>query len=374
MIMIKGCATPKGTEAFAKRFSDAFQNHFFRSVDSLFLSSIGLGTYLGEMDDETDQVSREAAVLCLKSGVNVIDSAINYRAQRSERVIGRALGDLIRLGTVKREEIFVSTKGGFIPFDREFPKDVKAYLKRVYLEPGILTAGDIVQNCHAMSPRYLENQLNQSLKNLNLDAVDLYYLHNPEIQLEALSESEFYERLRQAFEFLEAQVNKGKVRMYGTATWNGFRLPRGQKGYLSLSKILEAAKQVGGAEHHFKAIQLPFNLAMPEAFAFDNQIWASNEPVSVCEFAKRSGLMVFTSGSLLQGRLTHSMPDSVKALFQGLSHDAACALQFTRSAPGVTSALCGMKQAQHIKENLTLMNVPPLSDEAFGRFFQKNEG
>ena len=46
-------------------------------------------------------------------GVNVIDTAINYRYQKSERTIGAALRYLIDKG-YKREELFICSKNGYI--------------------------------------------------------------------------------------------------------------------------------------------------------------------------------------------------------------------------------------------------------------------
>ena len=76
-----------------------------------------------------------------------------------------------------------------------------------------------------MTPAYLQNQLEQSLRNMNIDCVDVYYVHNPESQLGSVSEEEFYSRLRAAFERLEQNIAQGKIKMYGVATWNGFRVP-----------------------------------------------------------------------------------------------------------------------------------------------------
>ena len=236
--MIQGFADLQRTEAYAKRFSDFFRAGHFRAFHDLYLSSVGLGTYLGEMDEETDQKSYEAAKECLASGANVIDSAINYRAQRSERIIGKAISDLIQSQKLKREEIFITTKGGFIPFDGTYPDDPVKYFQETYLESGILTTEDVIQGCHAMTPRYLENQVEQSLRNLGLGTIDLYYLHNPETQLEEISEQEFYLRLTKAFELLEQKVSEGKIRWYGTATWNGYRISHESKGYLSLHPVL----------------------------------------------------------------------------------------------------------------------------------------
>ena len=122
-----------------------------------------------------------------------------------------------------------------------------------------------------MTPRYLENQLEQSLRNMNLDCVDVYYVHNPESQLSAVSAEEFWRRLRAAFEFLEQSVAQGKIRNYGVATWNGFRVEPNARGYHSLEQMVEVARDLAGDSHHFRFIQLPVNLAMPEALFFQNQ-------------------------------------------------------------------------------------------------------
>ena len=74
----------------------------FKSFDSLHLSSIGMGTYLGQPSEEDDQAVENAVFESVKSGaVNVIDTAINYRAMRSEKSIGRAL-----LASRKRQDNF----------------------------------------------------------------------------------------------------------------------------------------------------------------------------------------------------------------------------------------------------------------------------
>lgn len=320
----------------------------------LSLSSVGLGTYLGEMDEATDAALTQAVQKCLLSGVNVIDSAVNYRGERSEQVIGKALGDLISTGRLKREEVFLSTKGGFLAFQSR-----------------VLKPADVVAGCHAMTPEYLEESLARSLKNLGVETIDLYYLHNPETQLDEIGEEEFYGRLTKAFQLLERKVSEGRIRMYGTATWHGYRIQREDKGYLSLAKVMEAARSGGGKDHHFKAIQLPYNLAMPEAYTNQNQSWEAT-PVSAIEWASRAGLLVFSSASLLQGRLARPIPEKVRSLFPGCLTAAACALQFVRSTPAVTSALVGMKSAEHMAENLAVLDIPRLSEENFLNLFAQH--
>lgn len=82
----------------------------------LELSSIGLGTYLGFPDDNTDfDVYNALKALALSGGVNVIDTAINYRCQKAERTIGAALKTLTRKYACQRDEFFICTKNGYIP-------------------------------------------------------------------------------------------------------------------------------------------------------------------------------------------------------------------------------------------------------------------
>ncbi|HEX9418723.1 MAG TPA: aldo/keto reductase, partial [Methylomirabilota bacterium] len=90
--MLKGRATPEGTAAYrASRGARAADGHF-REWRGLALSSIGAGTYLGPDDDATDAQYEAAIERAIESGINVVDSAVNYRGQRSERAVGRALG------------------------------------------------------------------------------------------------------------------------------------------------------------------------------------------------------------------------------------------------------------------------------------------
>ena len=56
-------------------------------------------------------------------------------------------------------------------------------------------------------------------------------------------------------------------------------------------------------------------------------------------------------------------------LFPGFSTDAQRALQFARSAPGVTTALVGMSNPSHVVENLALAAQDPAPPEAYQRLF-----
>src|SRR5437762_10407810 len=139
---IEGCASSQGTGRYRDRFKDIAAESYFRPCGSLQVSSIGIGTYLGEADEETDRRYTEAVARAVELGANVIDTAANYRFQRSERSIGAALKELSERGFA-REEIVVCTKGGYLPFDGAPPRDVRQYIDENFIKPGIAGWGDI---------------------------------------------------------------------------------------------------------------------------------------------------------------------------------------------------------------------------------------
>ncbi|HKY32644.1 MAG TPA: aldo/keto reductase [Candidatus Polarisedimenticolia bacterium] len=370
----QGRATPHGTARYASRFAGSVHaGHFRAAPGGLILSSIGIGTYLGEPDDADDRLYRDAVVAAVRSGCNVIDTAVNYRCQRSERSIGQALSELMGAGGegefFSREEVVVATKGGFIPFDGGFPARPAEWFRSALLAPGIASPQDVVADCHIMTPRYLDAQIEWSRRNLGLETLDIYYLHNPETQLQEVRRDEFLVRLRAAFELLEQKVAAGAIGVYGVATWDGLRLPPDHPGHLSLRELLGAAEQAGGRSHHFKAIQLPVNLAMGEASLDANQMSGARR-VSLLEAASEAGLTVMASGSLLQGQVISALPPSFGDHVQGLRTSAQRGLQVVRSVPGVACALVGMKQLDHVRENLGVAAIPPMAGEEARRLLQ----
>ncbi len=363
-----GSATTAGTAAYRERFTGKIPAGHFRLSQGLWLSSIGIGTYLGNHDDAADDLYRRAVIRSVELGSNVIDSAINYRFQRSERAIGAALKELAAKG-FERGGIVVATKGGFLPFDGSPPADVRSYFTDTFVKPGIAAPSDLAAGCHCMTPAYLLDQLECSRRNLDLDCIDIYYVHNPETQLAAVPREEFNERLLKAFETLEGAVAAGKIRMYGTATWNSYRNDPGTKDYLSLFEVVGIARRAGGENHHFKAIQLPFNLGMAEALTKINQT-VQGEQLSPLDAAEALGITVMCSASIYQGQLARNLPPFVGEVFGGLETDAQRSLQFVRSTPGVTTALVGMKQIPHVEENLKTAEVAPAPWEQYAKLFK----
>ncbi|MGZ4822559.1 MAG: aldo/keto reductase, partial [Terriglobales bacterium] len=356
--MITGFATAEGTARYRDRFPQLRDAGHFRQPEwvsdlaGLSLSSIGAGTYLGDADDDADRTYTAALADALRSGVNVVDTAINYRHQRSERNLGAAIAELIAAGQLQRDEVLVCTKAGFLTLDGNVPPDPRAYFTKEYFETGIIQPEEIVGGMHCMAPRFLADQIERSRQNLGLETIDVFYVHNPETQLGEIPPTEFVDRLTAAFAELEEAVKAGKIRWYGVASWNAFRVAPGERGYMPLEAVMAAAFEAGAQGHHLRFIQLPFNLAMPQAWSANNQQFQEEE-VAALEFAHRFGLGVIGSATLAQGQLTEQLPEFVMKRL-GLKTPAENAIQFARSAPGILTALVGMGRPEHVRADLAV--------------------
>jgi aryl-alcohol dehydrogenase-like predicted oxidoreductase len=364
-------ATKEGTTRYAQKFAKRAAEGHFREAQRLVLSSIGIGTYLGQPDTRTDEGYSAAVAAAVENGVNVIDAAINYRLQRSERSIGAAIQELTARG-IAREEFVICTKGGYLTPDGSMPADPNEYFFREYIQPGVFSAKDIAAGSHCMTPKFLKNQLGRSLMNLGVECVDIYYLHNPETQLTEVSEDEFLGRVREAFAFLESAVEAGEIQYYGMATWNGFRQDARARDAMQLGEIVQIAQEIAGGLHHFRFVQLPFNLGMTEALTLGNQSLKGRDR-TIMEAASELDITLIASASLLQGQVARNLPGFVAEAL-GLENDAERALQFVRSSPGITTALVGMSRVEHVKANGRLVGLPPATVDEFSKLFSRGEG
>ena len=352
--LLVGRATAKGTARHAERYAERRGEAFHRPFDrSLHVSALGLGTYLGECDTTDDARYEAVARAALERGINMLDSAISYRCQRSERVVGRAMRAAIAGGIVARDEFVLSTKGGYIPLEGQAPssrEDYHAFLQREYFANGIVSPDDVIADAHSLAPGFLADQLRRSRENIGVETIDVYYVHNPEQQLDVIKSSQLLDRLREAFAMLESRCDAGDIARYGCATWNGFRAARGTRGHLELAEVVAAARDVGGEDHRFRVVQLPINLAMPEAVRLSTQRVRGRD-MPFLHAAAELGVSVVASASLLQARLTSGLPPQVREALPGFATDAQRALSFVTSLP-VSAALVGMRSIAHLDENL----------------------
>ena len=358
--MISGFATPEGTKNFTVKH-DSIPEKNFNIFQDLSLSNVGIGTYLGNPDSDTDNMVKNAVKKSVLAGVNVIDTAINYRAQKAERSVGQAISELVNENKISRDEIFISTKNGYVTNDGDIQEDLMQYVIRELGKPGIVKEGDISSGYHCMTVPYLEDQLNRSLKNLQLECIDLIYIHNSVEGNPEMSKETFLQKLKDVFEFYEQKRKDGKIRFYGMATWECFRVAEDHKMFLSLEQVIAIAKSVGGDDHGFRFIQLPYNLHFDQALMQKNQL-VNNKFASILESAKQLNIGVFTSVPLMQGKLldwAKNKPELTEV------SPSVGLLQFIRSTPGVLAPLVGQKSDAHVTENLEVMKIDPLSEDDF---------
>ena len=218
------------------------------------VSPVGFGCY--RVDDRVPR-HREALRLALLSGVNLVDTSTNYGDGHSELLVGKVLKELAAAGEVKREDVVVVTKAGYVQ-----GQNLREAHERQRLGDPWREMTEYSRDCwHCISPEFLKDQLSASLGRLAMPRVDLFLLHNPEYFLTdaehrrmplSVARDTFYERVGRAFEQLEREVAAGRIGAYGISS-NTFVAPHGKADAVDLLRVLELAGP------GFAAIQLPMN-------------------------------------------------------------------------------------------------------------------
>lgn len=359
-------ATKQGTFSYLKKFG-GYSKDFYRFNGELFFPSLGIGTYKAEPYKEENYIINygDAIKTALRNGIHFIDTAINYRYQMSEREIGEALSEMIESGEIRREEVIIASKAGFIPLDFPFPDNPYGWIQENMITTGLSTKEEIIIDQHCMTPAYLRWSCEQSLKNLGLETIDIFFLHNPETQLGYVDEMNFYGQIEAAFELFEALRLEGKIVSYGIAAWNGFLYEEGHTEYISLTKVMEIARRVGGVHHGFKYLQSPFNMAKPHAYSYANQQCEDGMYYPLMHACSQLGLSFLGSSSLLQKNLFKRpfAPKIGELMNTTELSDVASALQFARSAGAIT-AIFGAVDPAHVIDNAILAYVPGASTQA----------
>ncbi len=364
-------ATKEGTFSYLKQFKD-YSKDFYRFDGEVFVSSLGLGTFRKEPYREENYVInyKDSLKTAILNGINHIDTAINYRYQVSEEEVGEAISELIAEGKVSRDQLFITSKAGFLPLEFPFPENPYAWIEANVINNDLARKEDIVIDQHCMTPDYLRWSVLKSLQNLNLKTLDVMYLHNPETQLGYVDRKTFKKRIKKAFELFEKLVEEGKIRHYGIASWNAFLYEEGHTEYISLKEMVEIALEVGGNQHHFKYVQSPYNIVKTQAYNYTNQQGPDGKYYTLMQMIHGYNLKMVASSSLLQMNLFKGRFDEniSKALGTSELTDIASALQFARMG-NVVSALFGAVDPAHVEDNLLLAYVPNASQEGMDRIY-----
>ena len=286
--MIKGHATIDATADYADRQAPVSYVPLGRT--ELKASPAGFGGYRISTGVSQHEKALRAAIC---SGINLIDTSTNYADGGSETLVGQVIEDLTTSGDVERQQVIIISKVGYLQgenftLSQQRKSEGRPFQDLVEYDQGLE---------HCIHPEFIEDQLTRSLARLKLETLDGYLLHNPEYYLGWAKKSgvtlesarrEYYRRIRAAFDHLEKEIEKGRIRFYGISS-NTFPSNSDDPEFTCLETVWEIAESVS-ADHHFGLVQMPFNLLEPGAAVEVNQP-GGNSALSFAE-GKNLGVLI----------------------------------------------------------------------------------
>jgi uncharacterized protein YyaL (SSP411 family)/aryl-alcohol dehydrogenase-like predicted oxidoreductase len=302
-----GRATPEGTAAYASRMFGrlgAAVQHGFTALGATGLTASRLG-FGGYRTGTEDADHRQALEKALQAGCNLIDTSTNYMDGDSERLVGSVLAELVKRGEVKREEVIVVSKIGYVQGQNLKRAEAREKAGKPY--PDMVKYGEGIWHC--LHPEFLADQLDLSLDRMGLQTLDVLLLHNAEYFLSDAAHRrqkdlsalrlEFYRRLQASFEYLERQVTAGRLHYYGVSSNTSTAAPDDPEA-TSLSKMLEAAQAaaaaVGSRGCHFQVLQCPMNLFESGAALTANT--GPDDTQTLLDYAQAAGIAVLVNRPL----------------------------------------------------------------------------
>ncbi|KAA3617068.1 MAG: aldo/keto reductase [Calditrichaeota bacterium] len=266
-------ATPEATKLYSKKYETLNYEHLGQT--NLSVSQAGFGGYRVHISVDEH---RQALEYALTHGINLIDTSSNYANGGSEELIGAAFKNLSEEKKLKRDEIVIVSKVGYLQGQNfQLSQQLKQQGKPF---PDLVEYGSGLEHC--IHPDFLADQLTRSLNRLQMKTIDVYLLHNPEyyllwahkqgMDLEE-ARTEYYRRIEQAFMQLEIEVQNGRIQFYGISS-NTFPIPSKHYDFTSLEKVWDIAESIS-KNHKFRVVQMPMNLfetgAATEPNLSDNQ-------------------------------------------------------------------------------------------------------
>ena len=275
--------------------------------------------------DVNDDDSRATIGAALESGINFLDTAYCYGANgESERLIGQAIAPLIRDG--RRDEIVIASKGG-IHWDQD------------------------VNKINDASPSRIIRECEESLQRMNVDVIDLHYLHSPDPKIPVAETAGAFAKL----------IESGKIR---AAAASNFDVPQLEQ--------FHAACPIA-------AVQPPYNM-LQRSIESDIIPWCLENDVSVINYwplmkgllagkirrghqfdpaDKRLSYDVFRGEKFEQAQTLLDELDLIAA--EAEKSVAQVVINWTMNQPGITSTLCGAKRDWQIRETAGAMgwNLSP---------------
>ena len=369
--VLSGKATREGTQALAERCGAERYRRLGRS--GLWVSQAGFGSY---RVDAAVAAHKEALRAALQSGINLIDTSANYADGGSERLIGEVLTELVQAGSVRREEVVLVSKVGYLQNSNLRLRQERRQAGKDFAE--VVPYAPTLEHC--IHPDFLDEQLELSLQRLQITCLDGFLLHNPEYYLLwALQQGmpvpeareEYVRRLNQAIVWLEKAADLGRIAWYGVSS-NTFPRAADDSQRTPLEAIWQAACQAGGEEHHFGILQFPCNLLEPQertlleyAAALDLGVLI-NRPLNAIQEGDliRLDEDVYDAEGRAAARRFYEDAAKLNSSWGEAPHLRHLALRALRSAQGVSAILVGMRRTAYVADVLAeLERKPPESSD-----------
>ena len=319
----------------------------------LNITSVSLGSYKGDLKKKTDlKIFNSFCDGAMSGGINYFDTSINFRYEKSERVINSVLKYLINEKMFLRNEFMIGTKGGFLNEDADIGFVYEDLIKEL-LDKKILDNTNEIFDNHCLNPKFIDYQFEKSRVNLGIECIDFYCLNLPEVHLSYLSQEELFDKIIKNFTIFEEKISQNKLQAYGISTWRSLRVNKYDKYYINIEKLKNKVDSILGKDNNFKIIQAPFNMVMPEIFIEKNQTFEEKN-ASLLSAAEKLKLNIFATSSFCSG-LTSNLPLSThltKNNYLGAKH-----LNFLRSFPfkSLKTNIFGAKNNRHVKTNLNVV-------------------
>lgn len=365
--MSKGSATLQGTLEYAARHPELVYEVLGQT--GLSISGAGFGCY---RVDAAVPEHVNALMKALQAGINLIDTSANYADGGSERLIGKVLHQLMLQGKLKRDEVVIVSKAGYLQ-GTNYQLSQKRKLEGRPI-PELILYDEGLEHC--IHPDFIAEQLTASLGRLQVEHIDCYLLHNPEYYLlwaqkqnmdKDEARSEYLRRIKVAFTHLECEVEKGRISFYGISS-NTFGHQQNDYAFTSLNEVWDIAQSIS-AKHHFRVIEFPLNLFETAAMTECNQPGGQ----TLVEFAVEKGIGVLTNrplNAIREDRLIRlnaavyrgqaaqealHFRDKVAALelsWGSASRLNQLAFRALHSTAGISGVLVGMRKEQYVEDIL----------------------
>jgi aryl-alcohol dehydrogenase-like predicted oxidoreductase len=308
----------------------------------LQVSEIGLGcsNVGGGVFDKDDRDSIRLLNFAFEQGINFFDTADSYGYGHSEELLGRTF-------KTRRNKIIIASKVGMLPsslahIGKQFLPILQPLLP--LLQPWKHALKSVSKWRQNFSPAYITQAVEQSLRRLHTDYLDVCQLHNPPTSI--LQQGE-------VFETLDDLKHQGKIRFYGVSAH-------------TISDALLCLRY-----SNISSLQVVFNLLKQEAVENLFPQVAKNGIALIARVPLARGLltskMAIRTGGILGVREEQEGRRKVKELSflerNGMRSISQAAILFVLHHPEISVVIPGTRSIRHLEENIGALKAPSLTLE-----------